>query len=352
KLKPRAIKFIFLRYSDGVKEYILWRLDDVKPKIIISRDVVFNESLMYKDTLKGAGAADFRKEIKDDKHDEGPQQHNLDNYVLVPDRAKRITTIPARYRDEGKDTHKPFTFLEATNSSEKDEWVRAMDEEMISLKKNHTWELVDQPPGQKPEVFTSVVRRTSIRVILSLTACEDYELEQLDVKMAFLHGNLEETIYIRQPPGFEEGTDNQDMKELGIARKILEWIMASGSLCHWEHTSRPDIMYAVSIMSRYLANLGKHVDVDGFVDAVYAKDHDKEAEYMALTKAIKEIIWLKGLLIELGVNLGEIMEPKEIEVEKIGIEGNVGDAFTNVVPGLKFKYRMEILGVGTNYSYH
>nr|GEW89588.1 reverse transcriptase domain-containing protein [Tanacetum cinerariifolium] len=53
-----------------------------------------------------------------------------------------------------------------------------------------------------------VVRHTSIRVILSLTACEDYELEQLDVKTAFLHGNLKETISIRQPPGFEERTGN------------------------------------------------------------------------------------------------------------------------------------------------
>nr|GFB92212.1 hypothetical protein [Tanacetum cinerariifolium] len=39
-------------------------LDDVKQKIIISRDAVFNESLMYKDTLKGAGAANFRKEVE------------------------------------------------------------------------------------------------------------------------------------------------------------------------------------------------------------------------------------------------------------------------------------------------
>ncbi|GJR41256.1 retrovirus-related pol polyprotein from transposon TNT 1-94 [Tanacetum coccineum] len=53
--------------------YRFWRLDDVKPKIIISRDVVFNESLIYKDTLKGVGAADSRKN-EDEEHDEEPQQ--------------------------------------------------------------------------------------------------------------------------------------------------------------------------------------------------------------------------------------------------------------------------------------
>ncbi|GJX53918.1 retrovirus-related pol polyprotein from transposon TNT 1-94 [Tanacetum coccineum] len=40
-------------------------------------------------------------------------------------------------------------FLGQLIPSEKDEWVRAMEEDMTSLKKNHTWELVDQPPGQK-----------------------------------------------------------------------------------------------------------------------------------------------------------------------------------------------------------
>ncbi|GJW35160.1 retrovirus-related pol polyprotein from transposon TNT 1-94 [Tanacetum coccineum] len=86
KLKPRAIKCIFLR------------------------DVVFNESLIYKDTLKGAGAVDSMKEVEfevelqgsrveptmdphtgenpgneDEEQNEGPQQQNLDNYVLVHD---------------------------------------------------------------------------------------------------------------------------------------------------------------------------------------------------------------------------------------------------------------------------
>ncbi|GKB81391.1 retrotransposon protein, putative, ty1-copia subclass, partial [Tanacetum coccineum] len=199
KLKPRAIKCIFLGYPDGMKGYRLWRLDNVKPKIIISMDVVFNESLMYKDTLKGVGAVDSGKEVEfevelqgsrveptvdphtrknlgneDKEKDEGPQQQNLDNYVLVRNKAKRTTAIPVRYRDEGnvslsrptrfreqddmvayvfviaeeEDTHEPITFQEAINSSEKDEWVRVIKEEMSSLKKNHTWELVDQPPSQ------------------------------------------------------------------------------------------------------------------------------------------------------------------------------------------------------------
>ncbi|GKE00438.1 retrovirus-related pol polyprotein from transposon TNT 1-94, partial [Tanacetum coccineum] len=52
-------------------------------------------------------------------------------------------------------------------------------------------------------VFSPVVRHTSIRVILSLTAFKDYELKQLDVKTTFLHRNLKETIYMRQPPSFE-----------------------------------------------------------------------------------------------------------------------------------------------------
>ena len=52
------------------------------------------------------------------------------------------------------------------------------------------------------DIFAPVVRHTSIRILLALVAHYDMELEQLDVKTAFLHGDLDEEIYLKQPEGF------------------------------------------------------------------------------------------------------------------------------------------------------
>ena len=53
------------------------------------------------------------------------------------------------------------------------------------------------------EIFSPVVKMTTIRVILSIVSAKNLHLEQLDVKTAFLHGDLEEDIYMTQPEGFE-----------------------------------------------------------------------------------------------------------------------------------------------------
>ena len=59
------------------------------------------------------------------------------------------------------------------------------------------------------EIFSLLVKMTSIRIVLSIVATEDLHLEQLDVKTTFLHGDLDEEIYMAQPHGFEvKGKEN------------------------------------------------------------------------------------------------------------------------------------------------
>jgi hypothetical protein len=54
------------------------------------------------------------------------------------------------------------------------------------------------------EIFSPVVRRTSIGVVLQLVAHYDMALEQMDLKTTFLHGDLKEQIYMEQPEGFSQ----------------------------------------------------------------------------------------------------------------------------------------------------
>ncbi|BBN67512.1 transposable element gene, partial [Prunus dulcis] len=78
------------------------------------------------------------------------------------------------------------------------------------------------------EIFSPVVKHTSIRLLLAMATQHDMEIEQMDVKTAFLHGDLKETIFMAQPEGFVEyGNENlvcQLRKSLyGLKQSPRQW---------------------------------------------------------------------------------------------------------------------------------
>jgi len=160
-----------------------------------------------------------------------------------------------------------------------------MKEEMESLKKNQTWDLVRLPAGKKAlhnkwvyrikkerngnlrykarlvvkgfeqragidftEIFSPVVKLTTIRAVLSIVAVENLHLEQMDVKTAFLHGELDEEIYMQQPEGYAKASKQSLVCRLkkslyGLKQAPRQWYKRFDSFmersefrrCHTDH---------------------------------------------------------------------------------------------------------------------
>ena len=132
----------------------------------------------------------------------------------------------------------PTTFQEAAKHLR---WKEAMDAEISSIEKNQTWSLVTLPDGAKAigvkwiyktkfnelgevnkfkarlvmkgyaqeygidytEVFAPVARMDTVRMIIAMAAQRGWGIHQLDVKSAFLHGELKEDVFVEQPQGYE-----------------------------------------------------------------------------------------------------------------------------------------------------
>ncbi|GJV61217.1 retrovirus-related pol polyprotein from transposon TNT 1-94 [Tanacetum coccineum] len=301
---------------------------------------------------------------EDAEDQEIDQPPDLTDYQLVRDREPRTRMKPLRFRDEMESCY------------ERRDGFSKEEQDLGVL------EVIQQ--GKE------AVRHTSIRVILALTACKDYELEQLDVKTAFLHGNLKEVIYMKQPPGYEQGAICKCGWEFNVLDGVHEarhhWEAVKWILKYLRGTANVSLVYGTDRKN--------HVDVTGFVDSDYAKDPDKdrmphmmallttEAGCMTFIKAWKkEAIWLRGLLEKLGVELNrvavncdnqgaihlsrnhvfhewnkhinvryhfirEVLEAKAVKVLKVGTEHNAADALTKVVPGHKLQHYLELLSVG------
>ena len=81
------------------------------------------------------------------------------------------------------------------------------------------------------ETFAPVAKMNAVRILLSLAVNFDWELQQYDVKNAFLHGELEEEIYMSIPPGFVGGFSGSDGNKVCWLKKALYGLKQSP--CAW-----------------------------------------------------------------------------------------------------------------------
>jgi transposase InsO family protein len=218
------------QYSDGLIDLDSTSLTDLPAQV--EHDV--------QNDYQGPGDTDVP--LHDESHDQFPVSEIPPDVPLR--RSTRDRHPSTRYSvDEYvllTDGGEPECYAEAMEDEHKSEWVDAMQDEMKSLHDNHTFDLVKLPKGKRAltnmwiyrvkqeehtsqlrykarlvvkgfrqrkgidfdEIFSPVVKMSSIRVVLSLAASLDLEIEQMDVKTAFLHGDLEEEIYMEQPEGF------------------------------------------------------------------------------------------------------------------------------------------------------
>ena len=162
----------------------------------------------------------------------------------------------------------PETFSQAMSSKESNSWYNAMKEEMNSMASNRVWDLVELPDGIKAigckwvfktkkdslgnierhkarlvakgftqregidytETSSPVSKKDSFRIIMALVAHFDFDLHQMDVKTAFLNGNLEEEVYMKQPEGFSSSEGEHLVCKLkksiyGLKQASRQWYL-------------------------------------------------------------------------------------------------------------------------------
>jgi hypothetical protein len=244
-------------YSETSKAYRVY--DPEKNEILIRRDVIFDERCIpsTKSSSLSPTSSILCDQTSEENLDEIANEESFESReeeIVAPgtqDCSSTKTRSLQEIYQEGPRQHyanyalmtrvmhvdDPQVFEEAQG---KPEWDAPMKDEYDSLMKNQTWELTPLPEGKNligckwiyrtkftsdgaiekhkarlvakgfsqkegidyTETFAPVAKMTTIRIVVSLAAKFGWEIHQMDVKSAFLHGDLLEEIYMKQPPGF------------------------------------------------------------------------------------------------------------------------------------------------------
>jgi transposase InsO family protein len=277
KLGPKTVDCVFLGYAHHSIAYRFLIVKSEVPDmhvgtIMESRDATFFESFFpMKDTHSGSNQPSEIIPSSITPPEQTEHTHELvseEDVSEAPRRSKRQRTAKS-FGDDFTvylvdDT--PKSISEAYASPDADYWKEAVRSEMDSIIANGTWEVTERPYGCKPvgckwvfkkklrpdgtiekykarlvakgytqkegedffDTYSPVARLTTIRVLLSLAASHGLLVHQMDVKTAFLNGELDEEIYMDQPDGFvlegQEGKVCKLLKSLyGLKQAPKQW---------------------------------------------------------------------------------------------------------------------------------
>lgn len=241
---------IFVGYENITGNYRIWIPEE--KRIEISRDVEFREVAVPEaliDLSQGEDKTEVlqEKEPEEEEHtqEENQEKQREESKSTYQLRNRATIQAPQRFTYLCQRTLiEPNSYDEALQVPEKENWIKAMDEEMDSHRKNCTWKLVEPNQDIKPlsakwvycvknkangevdrykarlvikgyeqvygvnytETFSPVVRYDTVRLLLWMAAADNLEISQFDCKTAFLNGELEESIFMVQPEGYNDGT--------------------------------------------------------------------------------------------------------------------------------------------------
>ncbi|HEV7738443.1 MAG TPA: reverse transcriptase domain-containing protein, partial [Chlamydiales bacterium] len=229
----------------------------------------------------------------------------------------------------------PTSYKAAMRSPEAAMWMEAMKEEINSQRENGTWVLTDLPEGRKAikcrwvfltkrdlngnpvrykarlvakgftqqagidyeETFAPVARLDSLRFLLALAAALDWEIHQIDIKTAFLNGDLEEEIYMEQPEGFV--VEGQETKTGRLVKSIYGLKQASR---RWHHHLRQTLLednyseLIASDVSIFFKREGNNI----IIILVYVDDMAAFASVLRLIVEFKNLIASKYKYTDIG----------------------------------------------------
>lgn len=285
KLDPKAEEAIFIGFDLQSKAYRCFLPE--KGKVVVSRDVKFVNYINGTKFSNGNCDVHVDRDIfnnhncdtDDDVVDDDAVDSNVVDVNQPSENAEPLRRserpnkgiAPLRLIEEIDIVinGEPSNYNEAVKCDNGSHWIAAMEEEYRSLLENNTWKLVNLPDGKNlvgckwvykvktdadgkinkykarlvaqgfsqkygvdyDQVFAPVAKHATFRILLSIAAIKKMDVYHFDAKTAFLNGELEEEIYMRQPTGF---IDDKNPNKVCLLKRSIYGLKQSARV--WNQT--------------------------------------------------------------------------------------------------------------------